>query len=176
MIISQLLAQISEYPPVASFIDFWKMAAYITTPIFIGLIVWFVMKSKELMHMSQISSASVSESDIIPTASSGDALRGRWNEILNHIASTREGEWKFAVVEADKLVDEMLKSAGYPGETMGERLMNIESGQLQTLEGLWEAHKTRNRLVHGTNYFLRYAEAKRVIQLYEDALRELGSL
>ncbi len=102
-------------------------------------------------------------------------LTNRWQEILGHVESVREGEWKFAVIEADKLVDDVLKNL-FAGETMGERLMNIDKTQLVTLDGLWEAHKIRNRLAHDMNYFLRHAEAVRAIHLFEQTLHELGTI
>ena len=114
--------------------------------------------------------------EILPPQPATSASNARWDEIEKHINSTREAEWKFAVIEADKLVDELLKGAGFQGDTMGDRLMNIQPGQLITLQNLWEAHKIRNRLVHDTNYFLRYTEAKRAVGLYEKTLRELQIL
>ena len=74
------------------------------------------------------------------------------------------------------MVDDILKASGYPGDTMGERLKNIDKTQILSIDGLWEAHKIRNRLAHDTNYFLRYGEAKRAIQLYEEVLKELQAL
>lgn len=169
-------AQIVDTTPVGEFIRFLKIVGYITTPLFTGLIVWIFVKMVKL-NKSIAVSVPISKLEVVPTTTKyGSALQARWDEILRHIESTREGEWKFAVIEADKLTDEILKSAGYPGETMGERLMNIEREQLQTLDGIWEAHKIRNRLVHDTNYFLRYSEAKHAIQLYEETLKELEAL
>ncbi|OGM99012.1 MAG: hypothetical protein A2915_03575 [Candidatus Yanofskybacteria bacterium RIFCSPLOWO2_01_FULL_41_34] len=114
--------------------------------------------------------------EFLPPQPAISGLNVRWEEIEKHINSTREAEWKFAVIEADKLVDELLKSAGFLGDTMGDRLMNIQPGQLTTLQNLWEAHKIRNRLVHDTNYFLRYTEAKRAVGLYRKTLKELQAL
>ncbi|MBI2674747.1 MAG: hypothetical protein HYX22_03365 [Candidatus Yanofskybacteria bacterium] len=111
-----------------------------------------------------------------PEAAKESPLGSRWDEIQRHLNSTKEAEWKFAVIEADSLVDHVLKSSGYPGDTMGERLKNIDKTQIVTLDGLWEAHKIRNRLAHDTNYFLRYGEAKRAVQLYEKTLKELQAL
>jgi hypothetical protein len=108
-------------------------------------------------------------------APASSPLGTRWEEIMQHIESIREGEWKFAIIEADKLVDDQLKNL-FPGETMGERLMNIDKTQLLSIDGLWEAHKVRNRLAHESNYFLRHAEAVRAIRLYEQTLKELGAL
>src|SRR3989338_4234994 len=114
--------------------------------------------------------------EFLPPQPAISGLNVRWEEIEKHINSTREAEWKFAVIEADKLVDELLKGAGFLGDTMGDRLMNIQPGQLITLQNLWEAHKIRNRLVHDVNYFLRYTEAKRAVGLYEKTLKELQAL
>ena len=111
-----------------------------------------------------------------PEAAKESPLGSRWDEIQKHLNSTKEAEWKFAVIEADSLVDHVLKSSGYPGDTMGERLKNIDKSQIVTLDYLWEAHKIRNRLAHDMNYFLRYGEAKRAIQLYEKTLKELQAL
>ena len=169
-----VLAQISEFPPVAGLIGFLKMVAYISTPILIGLIAWVISEFHKLRR--EMATITPAGPEISPIPSSGGALQARWDEISNHLASTSEAEWKFAVIEADKLLDDALRSAGYPGETMGERLMSIERSQLRTLDGLWDAHKTRNRLVHDANYFLRYTEAKRVVLVYEETLKELGAL
>jgi len=111
-----------------------------------------------------------------PEAAKESPLGSRWDEIQRHLNSTKEAEWKFAVIEADSLVDYVLKSSGYPGDTMGERLKNMDKSQVVTLDGLWEAHKIRNRLTHDPNYFLRYGEAKRAVQLYEKTLKELNAL
>lgn len=100
-------------------------------------------------------------------------IESQWHDILRHIESTQEGEWKFAVIEADTMTDNVLKNY-FPGDTMGERLMNIDKTQLLSIDTLWEAHKIRNRLAHDPNYFLRHAEAYRAVRLYETTLKELG--
>jgi len=111
-----------------------------------------------------------------PKSTEENPLGSRWEEIQKHLNSTKEAEWKFAVIEADTLVDSLLKASGYPGDTMGDRLKNINKVQIVTLDGLWEAHKIRNRLAHDISYFLRYGEAKRAVQLYEKTLKELNAL
>lgn len=111
-----------------------------------------------------------------PPAALSSPLGSRWEEIQRHLNSNKEAEWKFAVIEADSLVDSVLKASGYPGDTMGDRLKNIDKSQIVSLDGLWEAHKIRNRLAHESSYFLRYGEAKRAVQLYEKTLRELNAL
>ena len=148
-----------------------KFISTILSFIFGALWVFFIVQFQKLVGIkSQLAKLALR----VPEPAYGGATQSKWEEIMRHVGSDREAEWKFAIIEADKLVDDVLKTAGYPGDTMGERLMNVEKGQLLSLDGLWEAHKIRNKLAHDNNYFLRYAEARRAIQLYEITLQELG--
>lgn len=168
------VAQILDYLPGFGPDEIWNVVKLILITIsvlFVILIVIVMIKTNRLVG-TKIYMAK----KFLPPPSATSGLNARWDEIEKHINSIREAEWKFAVIEADKLVDELLKGAGFPGDTMGDRLMNIQPGQLTTLQNLWEAHKIRNRLVHDTNYFLRYTEAKRAVSLYEKTLRELQAL
>ena len=140
--------------------------------IFLGILITIVIVKMRRLFGPRINLLK----EILPPQPATSGLNTRWDEIEKHINSTREAEWKFAVIEADKLVDELLRGAGFQGDTMGDRLMNIQPGQLTTLQTLWEAHKIRNRLVHDVNYFLRYTEAKRAVSLYQKTLEELQAL
>jgi len=114
--------------------------------------------------------------EISPPAEAITAYDNRWTEIKNHVLSFNESEWKMAVIEADKFVDDALKSANYPGESMGERLMLVQPGQLLSLQDIWDAHKLRNLLVHDASYQLNHRQAVLAIEAFEKALRELGAL
>ena len=152
------------------YINFQIIALFLCGGLLAAIIV-FLVKTHKLRDQ-----IAIQEQAAVPSEpSEGGPVQNRWNEILSHIDSVREGEWKFAIIEADKLVDDQLKNF-FPGETMGERLMNIDKTNLLTIDGLWEAHKVRNRLAHDTNYFLRHAEAVRSIRLYEATLKELELL
>ena len=150
-----------------------KLISFLISILFGGLAVYFIVQFQKLVGLKV---QRMRTALITPEAAFGGASQSKWEEILSHVDSDKEGEWKFAIIEADKLIDDLLKSAGYPGETLGERLMSIDKGQFQGLEGLWEAHKIRNKLAHDTNYFLRQAEARRAIMLYGQVLKELGAI
>lgn len=148
-----------------------KTISLIATALLAVLFVIVVVKLRKIVPPVDL------KDELFPPAPADTGATGvRWQEITKHINSTNESEWKFAVIEADKLVNEILKAAGFSGETIGERLMGTDKSKLVTLDGLWEAHKIRNRLVHDTDYFLRYAEAKRAILLYEKTLKELAAV
>ena len=139
----------------------------------VGLILVMVVLYRRMRRLTEKIAA---QQEVAPSEPAmGGPLKNRWEEIMRHIDSPREGEWKFAIIEADKLVDDQLKTR-FAGETMGERLMNIDKTKLLTIDGLWEAHKVRNRLAHDTNYFLRHAEAVRAIRLFEQTLKELEAI
>ena len=103
-------------------------------------------------------------------------LRSQWERVLSQLDSPRESDWKQAVIDADKLADLALSKAGIPGAGIGERLLNTDSGQIASLDGMWWAHKVRNRLAHEIGYTLRYPEAKQAIGYYEQALNELEAI
>ena len=149
-----------------------KMISFILSLVFGILFAIIVMKINKLNKRK----LNILDSILTPPPPSQTGVMARWEEILRHADSPKEFEWKFAVIESDKLADDMLKAAGYQGETMGERLLSIDKSQFENLDGLWEAHKLRNKVVHDTNYFVRYGEARQAIEYYEKALKELGVL
>jgi hypothetical protein len=132
----------------------------------------FVMVQRRALKTPEVPTSAGASGNVASTG----ALRGRWDAIAHHLDSPREADWKVAVIEADKLVDDALAKAGFPGETFGDRLSNIQPGTLLSLDGVWWAHKVRNRLAHETDYFLRYTEAKQAVGYFEAALAELQLL
>jgi len=149
----------------------WKMIAFVITVLLSMIFMVILMK---LRHLTTIEPSIIEE--LTPPEPAKGPLYARWSEILKHMDSAKEAEWKFAVIEADKLTDLVLQRAGFQGETMGDRMLSIQEEQLISLGDLWDAHKIRNRLVHDVDYFLRYTEAKQAIDRYEKALRELGAI
>lgn len=137
-----------------------------------ALFIVFVMTQKRMLKAQQEAPAAALVVEGAAEQPTG-ILRDRWNGLLKHLDSTHEAQWKIAVIEADKLVDDALAKAGYSGDTFGDRLSNIRPGILLSLDGIWWAHKVRNRLAHEVDYFLRYTEARQAVGYFEAALSEL---
>jgi hypothetical protein len=96
-----------------------------------------------------------------------------WSEIEKKIDSNNQAAWKMAIIEADSLLDEIIKGIGYEGEDMGERLKNIEPSDFENLQNVWEAHKIRNKIAHeGDAFQLNKEEARQVLEKYKKALEE----
>ncbi|OGD32573.1 hypothetical protein A3C91_01720 [Candidatus Azambacteria bacterium RIFCSPHIGHO2_02_FULL_52_12] len=105
-----------------------------------------------------------------------DMILLEWEKIKNRMATMRESEYKFAIIEADKLFDILLQKMDYKGKDMNARLSQIDSAQLSSVQGVWESHKVRNMLAHDPNYQISFTDAQRIIVNYERAFAELGIL
>ena len=100
----------------------------------------------------------------------------RWRRISRRLASGKEKEYKLAVVEADRFLDEVLKKIGYQGETMTARLEQIAVSSLSSIDSVRQAHTIRNAIMHEPDYTVTLDEAKKVLGIYEKALREVEML
>lgn len=98
----------------------------------------------------------------------------KWQQVQTYMLANSHVEWRQAILEADIMLDEMLTKIGYAGESVGEKLKNVEESDFVTLQKAWEAHKVRNRIAHGgaNEVKLDRREAERVIGLYEQVFTE----
>lgn len=102
----------------------------------------------------------------------------RWAHIEELIRIGRPSNFKTAVLEADKLLDYVLKGQGFSGQTMGERMKSIPRKQYDRafFDAMWSAHKLRNELAHNFEYEVMDFEAKTAVANYKKTLKELGAL
>lgn len=94
-----------------------------------------------------------------------------WAEIEKNAAHGLMGA-KLAVIEADKLLDGVMKSMLIPGETMGERLKAAQYSY-PDIRRVWPAHKLRNQLVHDSTFEITHGQAKRALKDFYAALKTL---
>jgi len=102
-------------------------------------------------------------------------VKQQWKKIEQLISYGKEMNYKLAVIEADKLLDYVLKQMHFPGKTMAERL-KLATYQYPKLQSVWWAHKVRNLVVHDVRYHLRYGESRKVLSLFKNALKDLNVL
>lgn len=103
-------------------------------------------------------------------------IQTKWAEIEQTLSLGGSSQLKTAVLEADKLMDHVLKGLGVLGTTMGERLKNSKPkfNDYSVYDNLWFAHKVRNNIAHESSHELGVAEAKRAIEYFKKALVALG--
>lgn len=109
----------------------------------------------------------------MPTPLNKPYFQETWAELLEKV-KTPEG-MVLAVIDADKLLDEALKKRHFKGKTTGERLVSAQRS-LSNNDGVWFAHKLRNRLVHEPNVKLKKNEAQNALGGFKQALKDLGAL
>jgi len=100
----------------------------------------------------------------------------RWFLVEQRIAKAQEAEYKMAVIEADKIFDDLLQKMKLRGDNMQARLKRITPELLPSIDKVWKSHKIRNKLVHDAGYSLSYEDALSVVSNYRAALRELKIL
>lgn len=105
--------------------------------------------------------------------------RAHYNERIREIEKmARSGDMNslhMAVLNADKLFDNALKDRGFKGETMGERLKRANK-QMKNPNGIWAAHKLRNRIAHEDKVNVTKGQAVKAVLIFRDGLRDLGAL
>ncbi len=100
-------------------------------------------------------------------------LARRWSKIVERLKAGIESEYKLAIIEADTMLEDILKGEGYAGETIGDRLKQITSDILPNIEEVQKAHQIRNSIIHDPDYRLTLDEARSVLSVYEKAVQNL---
>ena len=98
-------------------------------------------------------------------------LEEKWQHLEKMLESDNEFVHRVAVVEADKLLDQALKSHKLAGVDVGQRLK--VAGYKFDVEPAWQAHKVRNRLVHEGDFHLNKDLAQKTLTNYKKALKNL---
>ncbi|MBU6232470.1 MAG: hypothetical protein KGI45_03045 [Patescibacteria group bacterium] len=107
------------------------------------------------------------------TVDAGEAVMAhRWESAMKHIGSANMNDWKQAIIEADILLDNLLTTMGYRGESVGEKLQRVESGDMKSLQDAWEAHKVRNQIAHEPGFQLDHHTANQTIHHYRRVFEE----
>ena len=104
-----------------------------------------------------------------------DAVTRDWKAIDVMLKEGKPSQLKQAMITADRSVDAVLKDL-VAGETMGERLKNAREkfDDRDIYQGLWDAHKVRNALVHESGYEPQHFTLKKNIEKIRDGLVYLG--
>jgi hypothetical protein len=103
-------------------------------------------------------------------------IKERWEKVTRKFAlGTPEG-LALALIEADKVVDDVLKSLGLEGQHMADRLGQLSPDELKTFSRVWRAHRLRNEVVHSPDFYLTSADAERALDDFESFLKEVQAL
>jgi len=101
-------------------------------------------------------------------------IEEEWGRVEQLVGTGKPSAFKEAVIVADKLLGYALTQIS-SGEAMGERLKNAKDGFPWSIyQGLWNAHKVRNALVHDPDYDLTHLVAKGALKKFKAGFKHLG--
>lgn len=110
-----------------------------------------------------------------PRALDVDKFRSRWMSIETKLKRDDENSYVVCVMEADKLLDQALREKGLAGKTMAERMKQCQ-GKWTNGNGVWAAHKLRNRLAHETDVRIDYERSRQALVAFKQGLKDIGAI
>ncbi|MCL5017331.1 MAG: hypothetical protein M1155_01540 [Patescibacteria group bacterium] len=103
------------------------------------------------------------------------SLKG-WEQIRKRILSSEQQDWKLAVLEADKILDEILKMAGYLGSDLDKKLEILNHENLQSIDDVRNAHTLAVKILRDPTMEIKKDDAIIALKKYKKAFEELNLL
>ena len=154
------------------FYEIWSIVVplgYLATVFLLGWLVYSTVRTYQVRKLEE------EKYGPLPTPTDDPKVEHnkRWEHVVSLMDSENASDWRQAIIEADILLFDMLTSQGYAGESIGEKLKQIDRADFATLDYAWEAHKVRNEIAHtGAGYTLTPEQARRTIGRFEQVFRE----
>jgi len=97
-----------------------------------------------------------------------------WKQIQKRLRSNKMNDLKLAVLETDKVLDEVLRMAGFPGKNLDECLELITPAQIENIEEIKQAHKFKNRIAIEPDFSITQNEAQISVDIYKKVFQDLN--
>lgn len=101
--------------------------------------------------------------------------QARFLAIENKLNKDNAATFALSIINSDKLLDKALVEMGVPGKTMGDRLKRADS-KFKDINAVWRVHKLRNMIAHESDFELSYRQAANALEIYKQALKDLGAI
>ena len=104
-----------------------------------------------------------------------DKYRSKWMSIETRLKRDDENSHTVCIYDADKLLDQALRDRGLSGKTMAERMKQCQ-GKWTNGNGVWAAHKLRNKLAHEPDVKIDYERARQALVAFKQGLKDIGAI
>lgn len=146
--------------------------SFLITLMSLAILLYSTMRLRQIRHEEHHMYSTIEEEKLEQQVD-----HARFAHVMSLIESAHESDWRQAIIEADIMLDDLLKQLKIEGETLGDRLKNANRSRFKTLDNAWAAHKVRNEIAHkGSSYKLSNHLAYRTIKQYESVFREFGEI
>lgn len=103
-----------------------------------------------------------------------DYLKEHWKKIRISMTSSDVSQLKLTIIEADTIIEDILRLNNLVGETMAALLSEASLHGVIGAGKLWQLHKIRNQLVHDTSFNLELGTAREILQKTDEVLKIWG--
>jgi hypothetical protein len=100
----------------------------------------------------------------------------RWEGIKKNVLEGGVSGGKIAVIEADKMMNEILEKIGHKGKDAGEKIASVKPGQLIGAEEAAAAHELSRKIAEDPSFQVGTEELQGAIDGYEKVFRGLEVL
>ena len=104
-----------------------------------------------------------------------DKFRTRWMRLESQLQRDNEASYTVCIFEADKLLDQALRERGLNGKTMADRMKQYQ-GKWTNGNGVWAAHKLRNKLAHENDVRVDYERTRQALGAFKQGLKDVGAI
>ena len=155
----------------------WSTLGIISTVlslIFIGIIVFSIVRMREIQLEDKAEIRREIEKARIRNKEKERSENPKWHYILTLAESPNDSDWRVAIMEADSMMEDILRERGLSGSTLSELLEGAKESGYRSIQDAWDAHIIRNKIAHeGADFPLSQVEVRRVIKMYQNFFEEL---
>jgi len=98
----------------------------------------------------------------------------KWDKIKKRMESGTESDYKLAIIDADDLLMEVLDNRGYDSEDFKGAIDKVARLMTEGADGILNAHEARNSIVYNPDYKLSAEQTKKILDVYESAIKNIG--
>ena len=147
-----------------------KIVLLVISFYFIGFIIFVLVKTR---YLERLVIRDIINFFTLPTLKEAKELRKKWKSISQKLETGKEADYKLAVIEAHKMMEEKLTEMGYEGESLKERLEKVSEEIMPNLKEVKKVAQIRDNIVYDPDYKLTLDEAKKIIEVFYEGLRYL---
>lgn len=179
--IEYVFSKIVEYAqPVINFFanpQTWSILGVISaflSIIFLAIIIWSLVRMIEIQIYDKEEVNHEIHEALLKEKERNRNANPRWHYILTLVESPNESDWRVAIIEADSMMEEILREKGLSGDTVSELLEGAKESGYRSIQDAWDAHLVRNQIAHvGSDFPLSQVEGRRVVKMFQNFFEEL---
>jgi hypothetical protein len=142
---------------------------FFTVAFFIAVI-WFYMNSSYIQYKFLQDTVEFLSRDTYGLRK----INNDWRKIRRRADSGSESELKLAIIDADDFLYQTLQEMDYKGDTFEDLITDAGKKVSAHLQEILDAHATRNSIVYEPNFKINAEAAKRILLVYENAIKDLS--